>query len=356
MLNEEKIRGYLEKEKLDAFFIAKRVNVRFTSGWTGDDSFILLTQEGQYFLTDPRYTEQADIEVPDYEIINWRLPGKTVGDTVARLVAEKNIKTIAFEADYLTYDMYSDFTTKTKAEFVQAGGVIDRMRAIKSPQEIQYMRNACEISCRALNRLLPEIRVGMTEKDLAAKLSMYMVQEGADTQPYGNILISGANTSLLHGIPSKKAIEYGDFVLMDFGCQYEGYMSDMTRTVVVGKASEKQREVYEFEKQSLEASMAVMKNGAAVKDIYQASLKPLEGTEYPQYTYRNIGHSIGLFVHELPYIDEQYEDVLETGMVMTIEPGIYIPDWGGVRIEDQVLITDEGYENMISISHDLIEL
>ncbi|MFC4770655.1 M24 family metallopeptidase [Enterococcus hermanniensis] len=356
MLNEEKIRSYLETEKLDAFFIAKGVNVRFTSGWTGDDSFILITPSEKYFLTDPRYTEQAALEVPEYEIINWRLPGKTVGDTVANLTVEKQIKTIAFEADYLTYDMYADFTTKSSAEFIQAGGVIDRMRAIKSPQEIQYMQNACEISCRAFNRILSDIHVGVTEKELAAKLSLYMVQEGADTQPYGNILISGANTSLLHGIPSKKAIEYGDFVLMDFGCQYEGYMSDMTRTVVVGKASEKQKEVYELEKQSLEAAEAVMKNGAAVKDIYQASLKPLAGTEYPQYTYRNIGHSIGLFVHELPYIDEQYEDVLATNMVMTIEPGIYIPDWGGVRIEDQVLITENGYENMISIPHDLIEL
>lgn len=356
MLNEEKIQSYLEKEKMDAFFIAKRVNVRFTSGWTGDDSFILITPNEKYFLTDPRYTEQAAREVPDYEIINWRLPGKTVGDTIARLTSEKQIKTVAFEADYLTYDMYADFTTKSSAEFIQAGGVIDRMRAIKSPQEIQYMRNACEISCRAFNRILSDIHVGVTEKELAAKLSLYMVQEGADTQPYGNILISGTNTSLLHGIPSKKAIEYGDFVLMDFGCQYEGYMSDMTRTVVVGKASEKQKEVYELEKQSLEAAEAVMKNGAAVKDIYQASLKPLAGTEYPQYTYRNIGHSIGLFVHELPYIDEQYEDVLETNMVMTIEPGIYIPDWGGVRIEDQVLINENGYENMISIPHDLIEL
>ncbi|MGM0216382.1 M24 family metallopeptidase [Enterococcus sp. AZ109] len=356
MMNEKKIRAYLQKENVDAFFIAKRVNVRFTSGWTGDDSFILLTKEEQFFLTDPRYTEQADIEVPDYEIINWRLPGKTVGDTVARLAEEKKIKTIAFEADYLTYDMYTDFNDKTSADFIQAGGVIDKMRAIKSPQEIQYMRNACEISCRAFNRILEDIKVGVTEKELAAKLSLYMVQEGADTQPYGNILISGSNTSLLHGIPGKKAVEYGDFVLMDFGCQYNGYMSDMTRTVVVGKASAKQREVYEYEKQSLEAAEAVMKNGAAVRDIYQASLKPLEGTEYPQYTYRNIGHSIGLFVHELPYIDEQYDDVLETGMVMTIEPGIYIPDWGGVRIEDQVLITDDGYENMISISHDLIEL
>ncbi|WP_159723629.1 M24 family metallopeptidase [Enterococcus sp. CSURQ0835] len=356
MMNETKIRAYLEKEKLDAFFIAKRVNVRFASGWTGDDSFILLTKEGLYFLTDPRYTEQAEQEVPDYEIINWRLPGRTVGDTVARLADEHNLKSIAFEADYLTYDMYDDFQQKVKAELVLAGGVIDKMRAVKSPQEIAYMRNACEISCRAFNRILKDIRVGMTEKELAAKLSLYMVQEGADTQPYGNILISGARTSLLHGIPSEKAVEYGDFVLMDFGCQFNGYMSDMTRTVVVGKATEKQREVYEYEKRSLEASEAVMKAGVPVRDVYRASLEPLKDTEYIPYTYGNIGHSIGLFVHELPYLAEQYDDVLVEGNVMTIEPGIYIPDWGGVRIEDQVLITKDGYENMISIPHDLIEL
>lgn len=355
-MNEVKIRQYLEQEKLDAFFIAKRVNIRFASGWTGDDSYMLVTKTGLYFLTDPRYTEQAAQEVPNYEIINWRLPGKTVGDTVAALAETHQLKTIAFEADYLTYDMYDDFHGKVKAELVQAGGVIDKMRVIKSPQEIQYMRNACEISCRAFNRILEDIKVGMTEKDLAARLSMYMVQEGADTQPYGNILISGARTSLLHGIPSEKSIEYGDFVLMDFGCQFNGYMSDMTRTVIVGKPTEKQRDVYEYEKRSLEASLAVMKAGVPVRDVYRASIKPLEETEYVPYTYGNIGHSIGLFVHELPYLAEQYDDVLEAGTVMTVEPGIYIPDWGGVRIEDQVLVTENGYENMISISHDLIEL
>ncbi|MGX2946440.1 M24 family metallopeptidase [Enterococcus alishanensis] len=355
-MNEEKIRAYLAQEKIDGFFLAKRVNIRFASGWTGDDSYMLITQDGLYFLTDPRYTEQAAKEVPNYEIINWRLPGRTVGDTVADLAEKHNIKSIAFEADHLTYDMYADFSSKIKSELVQAGGVIDRMRVVKSPEEIQYMRNACEISCRAFYRILEDIQVGVTEKELAAKLSMYMVQEGADTQPYGNILISGANTSLLHGIPSEKAIEYGDFVLMDYGCQFNGYMSDMTRTVVVGKATEKQRDVYEYEKRSLEASLEVLKAGVPVRDVYRASLEPLKDTDYIPYTYGNIGHSIGLFVHELPYLAEQYDDVLDENSVMTVEPGIYIPDWGGVRIEDQVLITKDGYENMISVPHDLIEL
>lgn len=354
--NETKIQTFLAEQHLDAFFIAKRVNVRFASGWTGDDSYILLTQKNQYFLTDPRYTEQANLEIPDYNIINWRLPGKTVGDTVAQLVQENNLKTIAFESDYLNFDMYDDFREKSNVELIKAGGIIDKMRIIKTPAEIQNMRIACDISCRAFERILKDIHVGVTEKELAAKLSLYMVEEGADTQPYGNILISGARTSLLHGIPSKKAIEYGDFVLMDYGCQYNGYLSDMTRTVVVGKATAKQREVYEYEKRSLEACEEIMQAGVSAKEFYPKSLEPLKGTNYADYTYANIGHSIGLFVHELPYLSTQFNDILEENTVITIEPGIYLPNWGGIRIEDQVLVKKGGFENMISTPHDLIEL
>lgn len=356
MMNESKIRKYMEDENIDAFYIAKRVNIRFASGWTGDDSYMLLTKDKQFFFTDPRYTEQAEIEIPDYDIINWRLPGRTVGDSVADVVKAEGIKTVAFEDDYMTYDMYHDFKTKLDANLIQAGGVIDRMRVVKSPQEIEYLRIACDIACRAFRRILKDIKVGATEKELAAKLSLYMVEEGADTQPYGNILISGATTSLLHGIPSKKAVEYGDFVLMDFGCQYNGYMSDMTRTVVVGKATPKQKEVYDYVRQSLEAAEGIMKAGVNCKDVYPESIKPLKGTEYVPLTYNKIGHSIGLFVHETPYLAEEFDDVLEKDTVVTIEPGIYIPNWGGVRIEDQVVLTEDGYDNMIDIPHDLIEL
>ncbi|WP_125708097.1 M24 family metallopeptidase [Companilactobacillus zhongbaensis] len=356
MLNESKVREYLEQKNLDAYFMAKRENIRFTSGWTGDDSYLLLTKNGQYFFTDPRYTEQADIEIPDYQVINWRFPGKTVGDSVAKVVAENNIKTIAFEDDYLTYDMYADFHQKVKAELVQAGGVIDHMRVVKSPQEIAYSRIACEITCRAYERILKEIKVGVTEKELAMKLSLFMTQEGADNQPYGNILISGAKTSLLHGISDNKAIEYGDLVLLDFGCQYKGYMSDMTRTVVVGKATAKQKEVYEYTRKSLEIVEDMLKAGVNYKDTYPESLKPLEGTEYPDLTYNKIGHSIGLFVHEEPLLAVDYDEPVEANTVLTVEPGIYIPGWGGIRLEDQGLVTEDGFENMISISHDLIEL
>jgi len=183
-----------------------------------------------------------------------------------------------------------------------------------------------------------------------------MVSEGSDSKPYGDIVISGKRTSLLHGIPSDKKIEEGDFVLLDFGCGYKGYLSDMTRTVVVGKASDKQKEVYRLEQQMLQDALDVMKAGATSKDIYEASIKAIKDTEYYEYHYNNIGHGIGLFVHEIPFMGANSQAVLVENNVTTMEPGIYIPNWGGVRIEDQVLITKDGYENLVTAPNELIEL
>jgi Xaa-Pro aminopeptidase len=180
--------------------------------------------------------------------------------------------------------------------------------------------------------------------------------EGADTKPYGGIVISGARTSLLHGIPSAKAIEYGDLVLMDYGCQYKGYMSDMTRTVVVGKATAKQKEVYELEKQMVEDVEAILKAGVTSVQAYEASIWAIKDTEYMQYHYSGIGHGVGLFVHEPPFMGAYGKYELAPNNIITVEPGIYIPGWGGIRIEDQVLITDSGCENLISATKQLIEL
>ena len=209
---------------------------------------------------------------------------------------------------------------------------------------------------RQFEKIIKDIRVGVTEKELASKLSHYMVMEGADTKPYGGILISGARTSLLHGIPSSKAIEYGDLVLMDYGCQYQGYLSDMTRTVVVGKATPKQREVYELEQRMVADCEAVMKAGATGAQVYEASTKAIKGTEYFDYHYTGIGHGIGMFVHEIPFMGPASKAVFEPGNIITVEPGIYIPGWGGIRIEDEVLITEDGCENLISATKELIEL
>ena len=352
----DKLINYLNENKIEGFFISRPQNVRYVSKYTGDDSYLFITNKENYFITDPRYTEQAEQECPNFNIINWREQGKTLADAVKSLIDKLDIKSFAFEGDFVTYNIYKEFSTGINSEAISLTGVIEGFRAIKTPEEIHNLRVACQIADRAFERIIKDIRVGITEKELASKLSHYMVMEGSDTKPYGNILISGKRTSLLHGIPSNKTVEYGDFVLMDYGCGYNGYLSDMTRTVVVGKATPKQKEVYALEKKMLEDSTAAMVDGTLATDVYKASINAIKDTEYFQYHYNGIGHGIGLFVHEIPFMGPRSNETLKINNVITIEPGIYIPNWGGVRIEDQILITKDGNEVLTSSVRDLIEL
>ena len=339
------LREYMEKERLDAFYIAKPANVRCISGFTGEDSFLFITKANQYFITDARYTEQASYECPDYELVNWRINfGCSMGKAVAYCADKDGVKTIGFEQDHLTFEKWNSMQAELSAEMVPTLNVIEGFRAIKTPEEIKNLTVACDIASRAFEKIIKDIRPGVTEKEIASRLAHYMVMEGADTKPYGGIVISGAKSSLLHGIPDSKPIEYGDFVLMDYGCQYKGYLSDMTRTVVVGKADAKQREVYDLCRRMTEDTEASVRAGVTGTSCYEASLEAIKDTEYLPYNYTGIGHGVGLFVHELPNIG------------MTVEPGLYIPGWGGVRLEDQGIITKDGYENLISATHELIEL
>lgn len=351
----ERLLEIMKNRGLDAFYVTLPINVRYMSGYTSDDAYLFITESEKFFITDPRYTEQASMECPDYTILNHRKYG-SLAKTIAPIVEKKGIKSIGFEDSHMTVNEFQAFRNEVKAEMVPASGIIEEFRSIKRPEEIECLRISCDIASRAFELILKDIRVGITEKELAANLSRHMVMLGADTQPYGNILISGARTSLLHGIPSAKAIEYGDLVLMDYGCQYHGYLSDMTRTVVVGRATPKQKEVYLLEQQMVADVEAFLKDGVSAKDAYLQSLKAIEGTEYMKYSYTGIGHGVGMFVHEVPFMSPISKDVIREGNVMTVEPGIYIPGWGGVRIEDQLLITKDGSENLISATKDLIEL
>ena len=352
----EQLLAYMQKEHLDGMFISRPVNVKYVSHYTGEDSWLFITEQEKFFLTDPRYTEQVSYECPDYTILNWRDTYGSIGKALAYAAGKVGAKTIGYEASHLTVEQYQNLQSEVKAELVPADGIIEEFRSIKKPEEIECLRISCDIASRAYEKIQKDIRVGITEKELAARLSLYMVLEGADTQPYGNILISGARTSLLHGIPSQKAIEYGDLVLMDYGCQYKGYLSDMTRTVVVGKADAKQREVYDLCRRMTEDTEASIRAGVTGTSCYEASLEAIKDTEYLPYNYTGIGHGVGLFVHELPNIGLNCENILQENSVMTVEPGLYIPGWGGVRLEDQGIITKDGYENLISATHELIEL
>lgn len=352
----ERLINYLSKENIEGFFISRPENVRYISKYTGEDSYLFITNKENYFITDARYTEQAEQECDGFVIINWREIGGSVVDAIQTIVERLRINSYLFESDYVSFTTYNNLKTKINSEAVPSTGVIEEFRSVKTPYEIKNLRAACEISDRAFERIIKDIRVGITEKELASKLSHYMVMEGSDTKPYGNILISGKKTSLLHGIPSNKAVEYGDFVLMDYGCGFNGYLSDMTRTVVVGKASSEQKQIYSLVKQMLEDATKVMLPETKATDVYEASIVAIKNSEYFKYHYSGIGHGIGLYVHEIPFMGPKSTAVLKENNVLTIEPGIYIPNWGGVRIEDQVLITEDSNELLTHATRELIEL
>ncbi len=352
----DKLISYMEEHNLEGFYVCKPENVRYISGYTGDDSYLFISKRKKYFITDPRYTEQAEYECSGYEIVNWRVANNTMGKTLASLAENMNVDTIGFEADAISYLEYKEIMEYVKATMVPTTSVIDGFRMVKTEEEIECLRAACDIASRAFEKIIKDIKVGMTEKEIASRLAHYMVMEGADIKPYGQIVVSGARTSLLHGIPSSKAVEYGDFVLMDYGCQYKGYLSDMTRTIVVGKANKKQREVYEIARKMTLDAEAVLRPGVTGKEVYEASLQAVQDTEYFEYHYTGIGHGIGMFVHEYPRLGARSESILQENNVTTVEPGIYIPGWGGIRVEDQLLITEDGYENLISASNELIEI
>ncbi len=345
----------MKKNNIEGMLISNPQNVRYLSGFKGDDTYLLITFQSNYVITDARYTEQAAQECPDFEVIDWRDIGK-FSRAVDYAAKKEDISKLGIEAEFINYRQFIDLKNDVKAKLVPLTKLVEKLRIIKTPEEIECARKACDISDRAFNRILSDIKIGITEKELSAKLQYYLKLEGSDARRYENIFISGKRTSLLHGIPSDKKVEYGDFVLMDFGAGYNGYLSDMTRTVVVGKADDKKKEIYEIERKSEQDAINAVKSKIIAKEVYYASIKAMENTGYLEYHYSGIGHGVGLAIHEEPFIGPKSEHLLEKNSIITIEPGIYIPGWGGVRIEDQVVVTDEGCEILTKSPRNLIEL
>ena len=241
-----KLRLEMQKLNVDGLFITDPINVRYISGFTGSDSFVLVAEASKFFITDARYTEQARNECPEWEIVNWRAKELPLYETIKSLVQSTKLTRLGFEGS-LSYDKFSSLSANIGCEFVPLAGVVEKLRSVKTDYEIQCLRNAADIAHKAFLRLLNDIKPGVTEKELVRKLTNYIWDEGGETKATSPILLSGARTSLLHGIPSDRKVEYGDPVLMDFGAVYKGYLSDISKTVVVGKASEQLKEMYEIE-------------------------------------------------------------------------------------------------------------
>ena len=335
----------------EAVFISSYPNIFYYSGFTSEDAYLLISHSGKYIITDSRYTIQAREQAKGFEVID-------IAKGFEKIFSRIDEKYIGFEESYMSVGENKRIRAKLKdgQDFVEMQNLINKPREIKDECEIKKIAEAEKIGDMAFEYILGRIKEGVTEREIALDLEFFMKKQGATALSFDTISASGIRSAMPHGIATDKKIENGDFLTLDFGCVFEGYCSDMTRTVVVGKADAKQREVYDLCRRMTEDTEASVRAGVTGTSCYEASLEAIKDTEYLPYNYTGIGHGVGLFVHELPNIGLNCENILQENSIMTVEPGLYIPGWGGVRLEDQGIITKDGYENLISATHELIEL
>lgn len=338
----EKARSLMIEKGLDALLIQSYENRRYFSGFSGSNGYLLITHHSCGLITDQRYTEQAKEQAPNFEIITY---GTDFFSTIKSVFSNKDISIIGFESESLSVHLFNQLQSLfNNYEWVPLTNEFLKIRRIKDDEEIEIIRQAISISDIAFNELLPLIKPGMTEKEVAIELEYLMGKHGHDGPAFGTIVASDVRAALPHAVPSNNLIKEDHFLLIDYGVKYKGYMSDMTRTICIGLPNEELKQYYNLVQEALEKAVEYVKPGitgheldAVVRQIFQK-----EGLE--EFSLRGLGHGIGLQIHENPRIVLQSEEVLETGMVFTIEPGLYVPKKVGVRVEDVVLVTNNGCE------------
>lgn len=348
----EKLKKLIREKELDAILIYMPVNRRYFSGFTGSAGYALIFQERNYFLSDFRYIQQSQKQCEGFEIVTM-----TIENTLSKILASFNITKLGIEDNFMDVAAYLKLKQDIAGiEMTGIGQDLTMIRAVKDEKELEYIAKAAEIADSAFTDILNHIKPGVTEKEIADRLESFMKSKGASGLSFDSIVASGVRSSLPHGVASDKQIEDGDFLTLDFGCIYNGYCSDMTRTIVVGKASDKQKKIYSIVLEAQLKALELVKPGEICKDIDAAARNIIAENGYADYFGHGLGHGVGLQVHELPVLNPLGDIRLQENMVITDEPGIYIPDFGGVRIEDLIVVKQNGPVILSRSSKELIEL
>lgn len=348
-----KLRTFMADSGLTALIINKPENRRFFSGFTGTAGILLITQEKGFLITDFRYIEQARKQASWFEIVKH---GNNINDTLTGLIKGQALGQIGFESDFTTYAEFQNLTKVVQEDYLMPV-MLDKLRAVKDFGELKLIQQAVKIADDAFSHILSILKPGVREKDIALELEYKMRQLGAEKSAFDIIVASGIRGALPHGVASEKIIESGDLVTIDFGAVYQGYHSDITRTVCIGKANNKQREIYDIVIKSQLAGLQAIRAGNSCKDADAAARVIIQNHNYGEYFGHGLGHGVGLVIHEEPRLSPSNpEGFLKENMVVTVEPGIYIPGWGGVRIEDTVVVTAQNVEVLTKSSKQLIEL
>ena len=350
----DKIARHLEENQLDAMLLTGEANRLYASGFhsTGTDGVALVTKEKTYYFTDSRYTEAAARYVQGAELQEVGR-GRGYATLIGEAIAEQNICRMGFEDAYMTVQDYERYRKALACELVPATELLWQLRMVKDDEELDAIMAAQRIAEKAYDEILNEVRPGITEKEIAARLQYLMLHYGASDMSFDPIVVSGPNSSLPHGVPSERVIQDGEFVTMDFGCIYKGYCSDLTRTVAVGSATEEMQQVYQTVLSAQLAGIAAARAGVLGCEIDRAAREVIAAAGYGNCFGHGFGHGIGVEIHEAPTASPAYEKPMPAGAVISAEPGIYLPGKFGVRIEDMILLTEDGCRNLTRASKEL---
>ena len=348
---KSRIEKLLNYDEYSAHLITSPENLYYFSGFTGGEGALFIDRENRILLTDSRYTYQAKEEAKDFLIID------TAETPLSEFLKKFQKKVIGFEDSFVTF---KEFLGLKKASgehaLIPASDKISAVRMIKDEYEIELISKSAEIADKAFSYILNKIEAGKTEREISLDLEYFMFKEGANGLSFETIAASGVRSAMPHGVATDKVIEKGDFLTLDFGCKFKGYCSDMTRTVVIGKATEKQKEIYNTVLNAQKCALSEISAGALAKVVDSAARNYIKDHGYGKYFGHGLGHSLGLLVHEKPSCSPKSEDILTENMLMTVEPGIYIEDFGGARIEDLVVVKNDGFINLTKSTKELLEL
>lgn len=329
----------------DALMITSPHNLRYFSGFAGGEGVCIIGGKFRYLFVDSRYTVAAKLEATDFEIIEYA-GGKLAEEILARLRGN-TVKSLGFEDDNLTVAAFDTYKEKfTGIDFVGISKEMGKLRMVKTEEELDCIRRAEAIGDIAFEKVLPTLKAGVSECEIAAELEYQMRLCGAEGASFETIVVSGYKSGMPHGKPDGKKLEKGDFVTMDFGCIFGGYCSDMTRTVVIEEASQEQVKIYNTVLKAQLAGLEVISAGVIGKDADAVARRIITEAGYGKCFGHSLGHGVGLLIHEQPNLSPLSETVLCKNMVVTCEPGIYIEGFGGVRIEDTVVVKENGIENL----------
>ena len=344
-------RSRIHQKALDGYLVTDRADQLYFTGFDGEDGAVLVLRDRVYLLTDGRFAEQAQLSAPWARAVIRTGP---IGEALTPLVRKHRLRRMGFNPDHVTVTAHKAYAEAVRpARLVALPGMTRELRLIKDATEIDVLRKAIRIAEGAFLHVVNRIRIGMTERQLAAKLQHEMLRRGAEAAAFPTIVAEGANSSLPHAVPGDRCIRLGSAVLIDWGAVYRHYRSDLTRVVFIHRIPPRFQRIYECVLAAQEEGIRAIRPGTRMCDVYQRAWASLEAVGLARQFTHGLGHGIGLDIHEPPSLSKRMTAPLQAGMVVTVEPGVYIPGVGGVRIEDDVLVTETGARVLSRLQTDL---